>query len=600
MSDVIGASGESGSSEVEVLRRRLSRVERLYEVGNIMHSTLDPNRALELIVEQSVRLTRATSGSVVLINPTTGYLEILAAAGLPGEGRRLRLRVGQGITGWVAQTGKAAVVRDVSSDNRYVQVRSGVRSELAVPLLVGGEVRGVINVDSTEKGAFDDDDLDVLTELSKQAAGVVVNTWHHEQVRLRSGLFESLLKVGQTINSALHVEEALKLITREACQLMRAKLCSLLLVDESGGWLDLKASHGAGKAYMDKPRLSMDESLVGGVVRRKKAVQVDNVLASGSYQNLKVARRDGLVALLSVPLVFGDRCLGVLNIYKGEAHYFSNDEIGVLSALADLSSLALEKARLYERIMDVEEQLRQQEKLSVLGLVAAEVAHEIRNPLTVLKMLYHSLDLRFAEDDPRSRDAQIMGEKMDQLNAIVERILDFARTGEPQRKRLSLGTLLEELDVLTRHKLRQQGIDVVRCLPPDLPEIMADPVQLNQAFLNLILNAAEAMPQGGRIEIEAGRASIDIDGEMREAVQLEFRDNGAGIPQERQTRLFKSLFETTKSGGTGLGLAVVSRIVEAHHGEISVESRPECGTTFRLVLPVCPEEDIAMAGGRVP
>jgi Nif-specific regulatory protein len=122
MSDVIGASGESGSSEVEVLRRRLSRVERLYEVGNIMHSTLDPNRALELIVEQSVRLTRATSGSVVLINPTTGYLEILAAAGLPGEGRRLRLRVGQGITGWVAQTGKAAVVRDVSSDNRYVQV----------------------------------------------------------------------------------------------------------------------------------------------------------------------------------------------------------------------------------------------------------------------------------------------------------------------------------------------------------------------------------------------------------------------------------------------------------------------------------------------
>jgi signal transduction histidine kinase len=567
-------------------------MERLYEVSNIIHSTLDPNRALELIVEQSVRLTRATSGSVVLINPTTGYLEILAAAGLSGEGRRLRLRVGQGITGWVAQTGQAALVCDVSKDNRYVQVRAGVRAELAVPLLVGGAVRGVINVDSVQEGAFAADDLEVLSELSKQAAAVVVNTWHHEQVRLRSGLFESLLKVGQTINSAMHVEEALELITREACQLMRAKVCSLLLVDETGEWLDLKASHGAGAAYRDKPRLSMDESLVGGVVRRKKSVQVDNVLDSGRYQNMEVAQRDGLVALLSVPLVFGERCLGVLNIYKGEPHYFSNDEIGVLSALADLSALALEKARLYERIMDVEEQLRQQEKLSVLGLVAAEVAHEIRNPLTVLKMLYHSLNLKFSDDDPRSRDAQIMGEKMDQLNHIVERILDFARTGEPERKLLSLAGLFEELDVLTRHKLRQQGIEFVRSIPADLPEIMADPVQLNQAFLNLLLNAAQAMPQGGRIEIRASRTMLEADGERQDAVQLDFRDNGPGIPAGQSGRLFKSLFETTKSGGTGLGLAVVARIVEAHHGEISVESSPGAGTNFRLLLPFWRGDDI--------
>jgi signal transduction histidine kinase len=219
------------------------------------------------------------------------------------------------------------------------------------------------------------------------------------------------------------------------------------------------------------------------------------------------------------------------------------------------------------------------------------VAHEIRNPLTVLKMLYHSLDLKFAEDDPRSRDAQIMGEKMDQLNDIVERILDFARTGEPERKLLSLAALLEELDVLTRHKLRQQGIDVVRSLPPDLPEIVADPVQLNQAFLNLILNAAQAMPKGGRIEIEASRTTMEVDGERQDAVQLEFRDNGPGIPDERQGRLFKSLFETTKSGGTGLGLAVVSRIVEAHHGEISVESSPATGAKFRLVLPICHGEE---------
>src|SRR5204863_1748826 len=122
---------------------------------------------------------------------------------------------------------------------------------------------------------------------------------------------------------------------------------------------------------------------------------------------------------------------GALNVYTGESHSFSNEEIRILSALAELSAIGIEKARLYERVVDVEEQLRQNEKLSALGLLAAEVAHEIRNPLTVMKMLYHSLDLNYDANDPRAKDARIMGEKMDHLNKIVEQVLDFARSTEP-------------------------------------------------------------------------------------------------------------------------------------------------------------------------
>lgn len=568
------------------LGRRLERAELLYEVSRVIHSTLDPNRALDLILEQAVGLTRATSGSVVLINPTTGLLEILAARGLSAAGCQLRLKVGEGITGWVAQNGCAARVEDVRRDARYVAARTRVRSELAVPLAVRGEVRGVINVDSTNVGAFSSDDEHLLAELSRQAAGVIENTWHYEQLRMKAGLFESLVEVGQTINGAVHVEDALREITRQACQLMEAKVGSLLLLDESGQWLDLKASHGAGRHYLRKPRLSVDDSLVGTVVRRLKPVQVDNVHASGRYQNVEAARREGLVALLSVPLVFGGRAIGALTIYKGEAHYFSNDEIRILTAFADLSALAIEKARLYERTLDMEEELRRQEKLSVLGLLAAEVAHEIRNPLTVLKMLYHSLDLRFSREDPRSRDAQIMGEKMDQMNRIVERILDLARTSEPEPSWVQLDSLLEELEMLTRHKLRQQGIQVERSLDADLPQVLADPVQLNQAFLNLILNAAQAMPKGGCLTIRGVRARMSGDEGPVEAVALEFKDTGQGMPSEQQKRLFNSLLATTKRRGTGLGLAVVSRIVEAHHGELTVRSRLKRGTTFRLVLPV--------------
>jgi len=568
---------------------RVQTLERLYRVSGVIHSTLDPNRALELILEQAVDLTGATSGSVVLVNPTTGLLEILAARGLSASGRRLKLRPGEGITGWVARHGRPARVGDVRLDHRYVRVRDRVRSELAVPLEVQGELRGVINVDSDRRDAFGENDEALLQELSAQAAGVIENTWHYEQLRLKARLFEALVKVGQSINSALHVEDALRLITREAAHLMRARVVSLLLLDETREWLDLKASWGAGEEYLRKPRLSVGESLVGVVVRRRKPMHLENVRTSTRYQNLEVARREGLVSLLSVPLIHAGHCIGVLNVYKGEPHLFSNDEIRILSALADLSALAIEKTRLYERIVNLEEQLRQQEKLSVLGLLAAEVAHEIRNPLTVLKMLYHSLDLRFPAGDPRNRDALIMGQKMEQMNRIVERILDLARTSEPEPVAVSLGDLIEDLGLLTRHKLRQQNIDLVRRVEPDLPTLLADPVQLNQAFLNLVLNAVEAMPQGGRLTISAHRGPVETSQGKRDSVVVEFKDTGQGMAAESQRRLFSSLLATTKARGTGLGLAVVHRIVEAHRGELKVRSRPGKGTTFQLVLPVNPD-----------
>ena len=130
----------------------------------------------------------------------------------------------------------------------------------------------------------------------------------------------------------------------KACVLMRAKMCSLMLLDETRQWLDLRASFGAGEAYLLKPRLSVDESLLGVVVRRKKPLQVDNVQTSARYQNVDVAQREGLVALLSVPLLFSDQTIGAINVYTGHPYSFSNEEIRLLSALAELSAIAIEKA----------------------------------------------------------------------------------------------------------------------------------------------------------------------------------------------------------------------------------------------------------------
>src|SRR5216117_244233 len=548
------------SDELANLKARYERLNLLYQVSNVIHSTLEPHKALQLIVDEAVQLMRASSGSVALLNPTTGFLEIEAARGLPPAASKLKLKLGEGVTGWVARAGKPARVGDVSKDQHYVMVRKNVRSELAVPLEVNGEVRGVLNVDSDRLNAFSAEDQELLQELALPAAKVIHNTWLYEQLRLKARLFESLVSVGQTINSTLNLDEALKVITREAAQLMAGKMSALLLLDGNREWLDLRASCGAGEAYLNKPRLSAAESLLGIVVRRKKPLQVENVQTSSRYQHVDIARRGELVSLLSVPLVFGGQALGTLSVYTGKPHVFSNEEIRILFALADLSAIAIEKARLYERIVDVEEQMRQNEKLSALGLLAAEVAHEIRNPLTVMKMLYHSLDLKFPKGDPRARDAEMMREKMEHLNKIVEQILDFARTAEPEFVPVQLNELIEELGLLTRHKLTQQNIQLVHQLEPALPPVMADAPQLEQAFLNLILNAVEAMPNGGKLTLTSRALPAPEPGGKPAQVVVEFKDTGHGMTKEQRARAFTSLLKTTRPKGTGLGLAIVARI----------------------------------------
>jgi signal transduction histidine kinase len=574
------------SDELAELKARFDRLNLLYQVGNVIHSTLDPQEALRLITDQAVRLMRASSGSAILINPTTGLLEIHAASGLPGSAAELKLRIGQGVTGWVARTGRPARIGDVAKDPRYVMLRAEVRSELAVPLEVNGQVRGVLNVDSDRADAFSAEDQELLETLAVAAARVIHNTWLYEQLRLKARLLESLAGVSQTINSTLNLDDALGAITREACLLMGAKVGALMLLDNTREWLELRASFGAGERYVNRPRLSVADSLLGVVVRRKKPLQVEDVQVSSRYQSVEVARSEGLVALLSVPLLYGGQAMGTLSIYTGQSYSFSNEEIRILSALAQLSATAIEKARLYERVVDVEEQLRQNEKLSALGLLAAEVAHEIRNPLTVLKMLYHSLDLKFAADDPRARDARIIDEKIEHLNRIVEQILGFARKTEPEMKPVKLNQLIDELSLLVRHKLKHQDVELAQHLQPDLPAVPGAATQLEQAFLNLILNAAEAMPQGGTLTIISRALHRPREAVQPTHVAVEFKDTGQGMSEDQRRRAFNSVLSTTKAGGTGLGLAIVARVIEAHRGRVQIRSRPGQGTTVSVVLPV--------------
>ncbi|HCE05887.1 MAG TPA: histidine kinase [Verrucomicrobiales bacterium] len=552
------------------------QLQRLYEVSRAIHSTLESTEALRLIVREAVSLMGASSGSLALVNPTTGLLEIAASEGLPEDASAMSLRPKEGITGWVAHHGEPLRIGDVSADERYISARPEVRSELAVPLFIEEDVRAVLNVDAESVDAFSETDQKLLEELARHATQVIVNTWQYEQHRQRAELLRSLVSVGQTINSNLHLDEVLESITREAAGLGRVKMCSLQLLDPSEEWLEMRAQFGAGTDYRQRPPLSVVESLMGSVVRRRKPMQVLNVQTSAQYQHPETARREGLVSLLCAPLVFGDQSLGTLSVYTEAPHVFSNEEVRTLSALAELSAVAIEKARLYERTVDVEEQLRRNEQLSALGLLAAEVAHEIRNPLTVMKMLYHSMELDFAEGDPRAEDARVLDEKMNHLDQIVDNIVKFARNAEPQMGPVDIPSLLDDLSLLTRHKLQHQQITLVREDAPDLPPVKGDATQLSQAFLNLILNAAEAMQHGGKLQI----ATTAVE----QGVTVTFTDSGPGMTEEQREYAFTGMLSSTKDKGGGLGLAIVAKVVEAHGGRVEVESAPDEGTRIILRL----------------
>ncbi len=236
------------------------------------------------------------------------------------------------------------------------------------------------------------------------------------------------------------------------------------------------------------------------------------------------------------------------------------------------------------QVHQLSERIHDMNKMAALGTMASGIAHEIRNPLTVLKMLYHSLGLEFQADDPRAEDVRIMGEKMDHLNTIVEQVLTFARNAEPQLQPTDVNKLINDLRILVRRKIAHQTVDLETRLAKALPQISADAPQLSQAFLNLTLNALEAMPDGGHLTIETRAIHLPKSAPEPTHIRIEFTDTGCGMDADTRERAFTSLLNTSKPGGTGLGLAIVGRIVESHAGLIEIKPSPS-GTTFSILLP---------------
>src|SRR5438105_11374665 len=260
----------------------------------------------------------------------------------------------------------------------------------------------------------------------------------------------------------------------------------------------------------------------------------------------------------------GTRRVGV----SVQAIHEDGEKMGALVTLRDLDS-----------IESINTQLQVSERLAALGRITAGVAHEVKNPLNSMRLWLENLKESLSgESDGASQQAvQVLDKEIDRLDAVVKRFLDFTRPMDIRLEQTQLAELLKEVLEFARPQLQKSNIQLAQLLPIDVPEVYVDRALLKQAVLNLVLNAAEAMPNGGQLRLVLSRR-----GEMAE---ITVGDSGKGIPPENQQKIFQ-LFFTTRPGGSGIGLASTFRIVQLHNGSINFTSEVGRGTTFRIELPL--------------
>jgi len=241
-------------------------------------------------------------------------------------------------------------------------------------------------------------------------------------------------------------------------------------------------------------------------------------------------------------------------------------------------------APLRRRLVENQARMEQQEKLASLGLLAAGVAHEIRNPLTAIRAALFTQQRKFRPDSAEHADVKVVEREILRLERIVNDFLQFARPGEPIREVMPVEMLLQEARQFFMPQLSRTNIQIYLEPAPAVALVNVDPQQIKQVLINLVQNAADSIGQNGEITLRFRMERRPLAGKVQDAVLIEVADTGKGISPETQKRLFDPFF-TTKNNGTGLGLSIALRIVEKHGGVIEYQTQTKRGSTFAILLP---------------
>lgn len=360
----------------------------------------------------------------------------------------------------------------------------------------------------------------------------------------------------------------------------------IFLVDEASGGLVLMAHRGFSEGHISLcKRVKPKRCLCG------RALVYGKIEFSGKADERHENRYDGMPSHghYCVPIILGKKILGVLVLYLKEGHRRDVNEEEHLHVIANILAGIIQRKRTEEDMHKMEAQLLQAQKMEAVGQLAGGVAHDFNNLLTVIQGNTEMAIMRTGEDDPVFRNLKEIGRVTARASALTRQLLTFSRRQPMAKENLSVNNVVEEMLKMLQ-RLIGENISFRAELAPDLWNTKADPGQFEQLIMNLIVNARDAMPSGGKLLIKTDNTVIGegITGEARPGrfVRISVEDTGTGMDAETRTRIFEPFFTTKGVGkGTGLGLSVVYGIVKSHDGWINVESEPGSGSNFKIYLP---------------
>jgi signal transduction histidine kinase len=290
-----------------------------------------------------------------------------------------------------------------------------------------------------------------------------------------------------------------------------------------------------------------------------------------------------LQAEITLPIHSKDRLIGILNLGHREGReMYSQEDVEVLSTLANQAAIAIENARLYENLKQSQIIIRRADRLSSLGMLTAGLAHEIRNPLVAIRTFTQLLPERYLDQEFRELFQSLAMKEVDRICGLVNDLLSFARPSTPNMSPQDVNEIVGNIARILQSQAKEKDVRIGLHLETKLPKIFIDKEQIKQVCMNLILNAIQSIESGGSVEI--GTYLFGETGSVR-FVQIEVRDTGIGIPEKDIENIFNPFF-TTKKDGSGLGLSISHQIIKEHGGYMVVESQVGKGTSFFIRLPV--------------
>lgn len=556
---------QSKNTELEA---RFAEINALYEASRALGSTIKLDVLLDMIIRLCTEVLHARIGSIMLLNDDRTFLTIAAAIGLEEEViRTTRLPIGSSIAGYVAQNGDPLFVTDVGRDPRFKREnrpeRYGHASLLSAPLKVKNEVIGVINIAHRESGEpFGEHDLKLLVTFAGQAAAAIANAETFHKLERRVLELTTLQDIADAMSRAVSAENLQEIIFWGIRNLMPAELSLWFRWNDKDSTLTFAGSAG-------NTRIDLDFSVKVDPARMATPAGVRDLILS----HLPPTEKSHIpTASFSVTLIYGVTGLAyVFCLASSQTGRLSEEDENIAGLIAR------QAATMYER----ERSILNATRLLTMGKMISEISHDMRKPLTNIRGSLQILRSRWpelAEGNDLFRTAE---EEVLHINELVRELVDFSNPNKYQTERVDIAAVLARAAHLVKPDMEKNRIACQSEFEPDLPEMFVNKNQIMEMFLNLIINAIDAIgPEGGTIKLRAHRQDHD----NRPMIRIEIADTGCGISEKDKGSIFDRYY-TTKETGTGLGLSVVERIISAHSGKIEVQSRVGEGTTFVLHLP---------------